>query len=196
MILSALILIPLIGSIVIGFFPVTLSNQQTRLGAIVFSAVSFGLTILLATRFDLMQGGLQMQEFMPWLPDLGLNYSLAVDGLSLPLIALTNFLTLLLAFNSEVGLKPGQELERSRLFYAMLLLVNSGVVGAFLAQNLLLFFLFYEVELIPFYLLIVIWGSEKRAYAATKFLIYTAISGILILAGFLAMSGLTGATSF
>ena len=196
MILSALILIPLIGSIVIGFFPGTLSNQQTRLGAIVFSAVSFGLTILLATRFDLMQGGLQMQEFMPWLPDLGLNYSLAVDGLSLPLIALTNFLTLLLAFNSEVGLKPGKELERSRLFYAMLLLVNSGVVGAFLAQNLLLFFLFYEVELIPFYLLIVIWGSEKRAYAATKFLIYTAISGILILAGFLAMSGLTGATSF
>ena len=116
MILSALILIPLIGSIVVGFFPGPLSAQRTRLGAIIFSTVSLGLTVLLATRFDLMQGGLQMQEFVPWLPDLGLNYSLAVDGLSLPLIALTNFLTLLLAFNSNVGLKPGEELKRSRLF--------------------------------------------------------------------------------
>jgi NAD(P)H-quinone oxidoreductase subunit 4 len=102
----------------------------------------------------------------------------------------------LLAFNSSVGLKPGEDLKRPRLFYSLLLLVNSGVIGAFLAQNLMLFFLFYEVELIPFYLLIVIWGSAKREYAATKFLIYTALSGVLILAAFLAMNWLTGAASF
>jgi NAD(P)H-quinone oxidoreductase subunit 4 len=137
-----------------------------------------------------------MQEFLPWLPDLGLNYSLAIDGLSFPLVALTSLLTVLLAFNSSVGLKPGEDLKRPRLFYSLLLLVNSGVIGAFLAQNLMLFFLFYEVELIPFYLLIVIWGSEKREYAATKFLIYTALSGVLILAAFLAMNWLTGAASF
>jgi NAD(P)H-quinone oxidoreductase subunit 4 len=196
MILSALILIPLLGAMAIGFFPKPFSEAQTRGIAIVFSAISFGLTILLGTRFDLLQGGLQMQEFLPWLPELGLNYSVAVDGLSLPLVALTNLLTLLLAFNSKVGLKTGEELKRSRLFYSLLLLVNSGVMGAFLSQNLMLFFLFYEVELIPFYLLIVIWGSEKRGYAATKFLIYTAISGMLILAAFLSMNWLTGASSF
>jgi NAD(P)H-quinone oxidoreductase subunit 4 len=196
MILSALVLVPILGAILIGFFPKQLSEAQTRGCAIVFSAVSFGLTVILCTRFDLLQGGLQMQEFWPWLPELGLNYSLAVDGLSLPLVALTNLLTLLLAFNSKVGLKTGEALKRSRLFYSLLLLVNSGVVGAFISQNLMLFFLFYEVELIPFYLLIVIWGSEKRGYAATKFLIYTAISGMLILAAFLSMNWLTGAASF
>ncbi len=196
MILSALVLVPILGAIVIGFFPKQLSEAQTRWCAIAFSAVSFGLTVILCTRFDLLQGGLQMQEFMPWLPELGLNYSLAIDGLSLPLVALTNLLTLLLAFNSKVGLKTGEELKRSRLFYSLLLLVNSGVVGAFISQNLMLFFLFYEVELIPFYLLIVIWGSEKRGYAATKFLIYTALSGMLILAAFLSMNWLTGAASF
>ncbi len=196
MILSALVLVPILGAILIGFFPKQLSEAQTRWCAIAFSAVSFGLTVILCTRFDLLQGGLQMQEFMPWLPELGLNYSLAIDGLSLPLVALTNLLTLLLAFNSKVGLKTGEELKRSRLFYSLLLLVNSGVVGAFISQNLMLFFLFYEVELIPFYLLIVIWGSEKRGYAATKFLIYTAISGMLILAAFLSMNWLTGAASF
>ncbi len=196
MILSALILIPLLGASIVGFYPGAMSPSLSRWVTIGFASISLGLTIAIGVMFDLSHIGLQMQEFLPWLPDLGLNYSLAIDGLSFPLVALTNLLTVLLAFNSSVGLKPGEDLKRPRLFYALMLLVNSGVVGAFLAQNLMLFFLFYEVELIPFYLLIVIWGSEKREYAATKFLIYTALSGILILAAFLAMNWLTGATSF
>jgi NAD(P)H-quinone oxidoreductase subunit 4 len=196
MMLSALIFVPLVGSFIVGFYPGVVSPALSRLITIAFAAISFVLTIAIGIQFDLTHIGLQMQEFLPWLPDLGLNYSLAIDGLSFPLVALTNLLTLLLAFNSSVGLKTGEELSRPRLFYSLLLLVNSGVIGAFLAQNLILFFLFYEVELIPFYLLIVIWGSEKREYAATKFLIYTALSGILILAGFLAMNWLTGAASF
>ena len=196
MMLSALILVPLIGSAVVGFYPGIMSPALSRLVTIGFAATSLVLTIAIGIQFDLSSIGLQMREFLPWLPDLGLNYSLAIDGLSFPLVALTNLLTVLLAFNSSVGLKPGEDLNRPRLFYSLLLLVNSGVIGAFLAQNLMLFFLFYEVELIPFYLLIVIWGSEKREYAATKFLIYTALSGILILAAFLAMNWLTGATSF
>ena len=196
MMLSALILVPLIGSAIVGFYPGLMSPALSRLVTIGFTVISFVLTIAIGIQFDLSHIGLQMQEFLPWLPDLGLNYSLAIDGLSFPLVALTNLLTVLLAFNSSVGLKPGEDLNRPRLFYSLLLLVNSGVIGAFLAQNLMLFFLFYEVELIPFYLLIVIWGSAKREYAATKFLIYTALSGILILAAFLAMNWLTGATSF
>ncbi len=196
MILSALILVPLLGSLIVGFYPGVMSPALSRSVTFGFSVTSLVLTIATGVMFDLSHIGLQMQEFLPWLPDLGLNYSLAIDGLSFPLVALTNLLTVLLAFNSSVGLKPGQDLKRPRLFYSLLLLVNSGVIGAFLAQNLMLFFLFYEVELIPFYLLIVIWGSAKREYAATKFLIYTALSGVLILAAFLAMNWLTGAVSF
>ena len=196
MILSALILVPLLGSLIVGFYPGVMSPALSRLVTIGFASISLLLTIAIGVMFDLSHIGLQMQEFLPWLPDLGLNYSLAIDGLSFPLVALTNLLTVLLAFNSSVGLKPGEDLKRPRLFYSLLLLVNSGVIGAFLAQNLMLFFLFYEIELIQFYLLIVIWGSAKREYAATKFLIYTALSGILILAAFLAMNWLTGAASF
>lgn len=196
MILSALILVPLLGSLIVGFYPGVISLALSRSITVGFASISLLLTIATGVMFDLSHIGLQMQEFLPWLPDLGLNYSLAIDGLSFPLVALTNLLTVLLAFNSSVGLKPGEDLKRPRLFYSLLLLVNSGVIGAFLAQNLMLFFLFYEVELIPFYLLIVIWGSAKREYAATKFLIYTALSGVLILAAFLAMNWLTGAASF
>jgi NAD(P)H-quinone oxidoreductase subunit 4 len=194
--LSVLILIPLLGAVVIGFYPGSPPAAKLRWGAIGVAAVLLFWTVLLLGRFDLTQTGLQMQEFLPWLPALGLNFSLGIDGLSLPLIAMVNLLTLLIAWNAEVGLKPNQSLERPRLFYVLLLLANAGVVGAFVAQNLLLFFLFYELELIPFYLLISIWGSEKRDYAATKFLIYTALSGVILLVAFLGVSWLTPASSF
>jgi NAD(P)H-quinone oxidoreductase subunit 4 len=196
MLLTLLILVPLIGAIILGFYPGTLSQTQARNGAIATAVGIVIMTVALFLQFDLNQQGFQQALSLPWLPPLGLNFSLAVDGLSLPLIGLVNLLTLVLAFNASIGLKKGQELPRPRLFYCLLLLANSGVVGAFLAQNLLLFFLFYEVELIPFYLLIVIWGSEKREYAATKFLVYTALSGILILAAFLAINWLNPGNSF
>ncbi|MFM8005673.1 MAG: proton-conducting transporter membrane subunit, partial [Dolichospermum sp.] len=101
-----------------------------------------------------------------------------------------SFLTWIAIYSSS------KDIERPRLFYALILFVTGGVAGAFLSQNLLLFFLFYELELIPFYLLISIWGGQKRAYAGMKFLIYTAISGALILATFLGMVWLTGSHSF
>jgi NAD(P)H-quinone oxidoreductase subunit 4 len=89
-----------------------------------------------------------------------------------------------------------REVERPRFYYSLLLLLNFGVVGAFISENLLLFFLFYEIELIPLYLLIAIWGGARRGYAATKFLIYTAVSGIAILGSFLGLVWLSGADSF
>jgi NAD(P)H-quinone oxidoreductase subunit 4 len=193
--LTLLILLPIIGAIVLTVCS-GLSFKQIKLGGITTAGVMLVGTIALMLRFDLSQPGFQLTEFGNWLPVIGLNYSLAVDGLSLPLVVMTNILTLFLAINPEVGLKPGESLARPRLFYVMLFLANAGVMGAFFAQNLLLFFLFYEIELIPFYLLIVIWGSERREYAAMKFLIYTALSGILILAGFLGVSWLTGVGNF
>jgi NAD(P)H-quinone oxidoreductase subunit 4 len=190
--LSVLILIPLVGAAITAFLP----ESKVRLGAIVTSTITLLWTLWLMVQFNVLQPGFQMQESMPWIPTLGIRFSLGVDGLSLPLLALAAILTLVVACNGEVGLKPSETLQRPKLFYMLLLIVSAGVTGAFLAQNLLLFFLFYELELIPFYLLIVIWGGQKREYAAMKFLIYTAVSGFLILGSFLAIAWLSPSQSF
>lgn len=191
-ILSVLMGVPLLGAALLGVLPAA----QVRRGALAVSGTLVLLTALLMTQFALALPGVQFVESIPWLPELGLTYRLGVDGLSLPLLLLVNLLTLVVMLNPTVGLKPGEVLSRPRLFYALVLVANGGMAGALLAQNLLLFFLFYELELIPFYLMIAIWGSAKREYAATKFLIYTALSGILILAAFLATTWVTGSQSF
>jgi NAD(P)H-quinone oxidoreductase subunit 4 len=194
--LSTLIWLPVVGAIVLGFLPGNQAPSRFRWGAIAVSGFLLLWTIVLLTQFNLSTASIQMREFISWIPTLGINYSLGIDGLSLPLIALTNLLTLVVAFSSDSLMPKDQPLSRPRLFYALLLLINAGMAGALMAQNLLLFFLFYELELIPFYLLIVIWGGAKREYAAMKFLIYTATSGILILAAFLAIAWLTGSPNF
>jgi NAD(P)H-quinone oxidoreductase subunit 4 len=194
--LSTLIWLPIVGAAVLGFYPRPLTDKQARSGAVLVATLVLLWTLYLLTQFDIGNAQLQMRELLPWIPTLGINYSLGVDGLSLPLLVLSGILTLVVAFNGGVGLKSAETLRRPRLFYALLLLINAGVAGAFVAHNLLLFFLFYELELIPFYLMIVIWGSERREFAGTKFLIYTAVSGILILAAFLGIVWLTGSPSF
>lgn len=186
--LSALIWIPVLGAIVIGFLPGT--EKAARSIAIATVSIVLVWSLYLANQFDVISIGLQFQEDIPWLDSLGLTYRLGLDGLSLPLVILNNFLTLIALFCS------GREIARSRLYYSLILLINTGVAGAFLAHNLLLFFLFYELELIPLYLLIGIWGGARRGYAATKFLIYTAISGVSILVAFLGLTWLSGAHTF
>jgi len=188
--LSALIIIPILAVLLIGLLPKQLSASQVRSLALAITGVILIWTIKLAFDFDLTNPNFQLQEYLAWIPQLGLSYSLGIDGLSFPLIALSGVLTFIVIASSH------KNLERPRLYYSMILLVNAAIAGAFLSQNLLLFVLFYELELIPIYLLISIWGSEKRAYAGMKFLIYTALSGILILAGFLAMAWLSDAGSF
>ncbi len=194
--LSTLIWAPVLGAAVIGLFPGTMAVKQLRYGAIAVAAGIFLWTMFLFTQFNISLPGMQLTEYLPWIPTLGLSYSLGVDGLSLPLVALTNLLVLVVIISSDSKAMQPTALKRPRLFYSLVLLISAGMAGALLAQNLLLFFLFYEIELIPFYLLIVIWGGAKREYAGIKFLLYTAISGILILASFLALNWLTGATSF
>ena len=188
--LSALIWIPVLGAALIGFWPRPLNPSHSRLVAVVAIALTLIWTIILGSQFNLANGEMQFFESLPWIESLGLTYQLGVDGLSLPLIALNSLLTWIALYSSE------KSISRPRLYYALVLLINTGVAGAFLSQNLLLFFLFYELELIPLYLLIAIWGGQARGYAATKFLIYTAISGILILAAFLGLTWLTGSKDF
>lgn len=188
--LSVLIWAPIVGAAIVGLLPQSMSAKNVRLAALCWAGAILIWNLWLMTQFDLGQAGLQFTEFMPWLPQIGLNYQVGTDGLSFPLLILNSLLTWIAIYSSQ------ENTERPRLFYALILLVSGGVAGAFLAQNLLLFFLFYEIELIPFYLLIAVWGDAKRSYAATKFLLYTATSGALILAGFLGLIWLTGASSF
>jgi NAD(P)H-quinone oxidoreductase subunit 4 len=119
-----------------------------------------------------------------WLPKLGLDLDLGLDGLSLPLVLLTALLTTLaiLAAPSDQG--------RPRLFFSLLLATNIGVVGAFLARNALLFVFAFELVLIPTTLLVAIWGGERRAGAAIRYLLYSAVSGLALLAGVLALGWL------
>jgi len=189
--LSTLIWVPMLGAIVVGFWPGNLNAARLRFVALAIASAILVVTVWLASQFDLTTSGWQFQEYLPWIPQIGLSYKLGIDGLSFPLLALNALLTWIAIYSTS------EKIERSRFYYALIFLVNAGVAGAFAAQNLLLFFLFYELELIPLYLLIAIWGdTEKRGYAAMKFLLYTAFSGILILAAFLGITWLSGSTSF
>jgi NAD(P)H-quinone oxidoreductase subunit 4 len=188
--LSLLIAVPLLGSLVISLWPGRLSASTLKtIGSfcLAFTLVWLGV---LASQFDLTTSNLQFEELFPWIEPLGLSYRLGLDGLSLPLLGINSLLGLVAFYISE------PEVHRPRLYYALMLVINGAVAGAFLSANLLLFFIFYELELIPLYLLIAIWGGVRRGYAATKFLIYTALSGVLILGAFLGLVWLSGQGSF
>lgn len=186
--LSPLIWLPAVGALVISLAPI--SAKQARWAALAVSSLGVLWTLWLFVQFDLSSFEFQITEKLTWLPTLGLNYELGLDGLALLMVGLNSLLTWIALYSST------ETLERPRLFYGLMLIVSSVVTGAFLAQNFLLFFLLYEIELVPLYLLISIWGGERRSYAATKFLLYTAISGALILVGCFGMFWLGEASDF
>lgn len=185
--LSVLIGLPLVGTLVLCLWPK--GEQPFRQIALVVSVAALLWSFFLCTQFELVPG-LQFSENIAWISSIGLGYQLGLDGLSLPLVVLNSFLTVIAIVSSD------RQIARPRLYYVMILLLNLGVVGAFLAQDVLLFFLFYELEILPLYFLIAIWGGANRGYAATKFLIYTALSGVFVLISFLGLAWLTGADSF
>jgi NAD(P)H-quinone oxidoreductase subunit 4 len=188
--LSVLIWIPVIGALLVALLPNKLPAVNVRLTGLFISGLTLLWNLFVLFKFDVTNPGMQLREYLPWNETLGLNYQLGVDGLSILMLALNSLLTWIAIYSSS------KDTARPRLFYSLVLLVSAGVAGAFMAENLLLFFLFYELELIPFYLLISIWGGERRSYAGIKFLIYTAVSGALILATFLGIVWLTGSKSF
>ncbi len=188
--LSAFIWVPILGAVVIGFWPWSIKPARSRTLALIIALSVVIWNGFLAIEFDPMVNQMQFPEFIPWIEFLGLNYHLGLDGLSLSLLFLNSLLTAIAIGASD------KSISRPRFYYAMLLLLSAGAAGAFLAQNLLLFFLFYELEIIPLYFLIAIWGGTRRGYAAMKFLLYTALSGILVLASFLGLVWFSGANSF
>ena len=188
--LSLLLLIPFLGAFALLLLPSHPPPGRMRTIAITTLALQLLWSLRVLMAFDPHQGGMQLQDSLSWVPMIGLDYRLGIDGLSLPLVLMNGALTLVSAVcTRDISQRP-------RIYFALLLLISGAVNGAFLADNLLLFFLFYELELIPLWLLISIWGGAERAYAATKFLIFTAISGVLILGAFLGLALFTGTVDF
>jgi NADH-quinone oxidoreductase subunit M len=164
--LSLILFLPAAGALLLLFFP---RDQETaiRWTALAVSLITFGLSLALWFRFDPGAAGFQFVENYTWFSVIGANYHLGVDGVSLPMVLLTALLTpLAVLFSFSVN-------ENVKAYMILFLLLETGSLGVFLALDLLIFFVFYEIGLIPMYFLINLWGSANRQYASFKFIIYT-----------------------
>ncbi|MDQ2885604.1 MAG: NADH-quinone oxidoreductase subunit M [Chloroflexota bacterium] len=184
--LSLITFVPIVGAIVLLFFPRD-RNNAARWTALAIAALDLILSIVLMLIYSqenigaTFLGTFQLQENLAWISGLGINYSLAVDGISLILVVLTSLLTLVCigaSFNIERKVKN---------YMAFMLLLEGGLIGVFLASNLFLFYIFWEVMLIPAYFLIGTWGGERRIYATFKFVLFTSVGSFLMLAGIIAL---------
>jgi len=183
--LSWIIFLPAVGAILIAFVP-RLSPKKIKSLAAIFTFVPLALSIYLFAIFDRSSGAIQFEETLSWIPAIGANYHLGVDGLSLPLVvlmALLGFLVVLISW--KVDLRP-------REYFAWLLLLETSILGVFCSLDLLLFFLFWEIEVIPMYFLISIWGTGRREYSAIKYVVYTLFGSAMMLAGILCLYFTTG----
>lgn len=182
--LSVIVFLPLAGAIVVAL----LGNG--RAGAVrwttaVVAATDLALVSWLVTRFD-TSAGMQFVEKMKWVPQVGITYHMAVDGMSLSMLALSALLTLLAVVASwKTDRKPA-------MWFAMLLLLEVGMNGVFLAMDFVLFYVFWELVLVPMYFLIATWGGPRREYAAIKFFLYTLFGSVFMLVGIIALYLQTG----
>lgn len=180
--LTAIILFPLIAAFLIPLLP-DRNGKTVRWFALSVGVLDFLLMVYTFwTHYDPSNSSFQLVEKYPWLPQIGFSWAVSVDGISMPLVLLAGFVTTLAMWASwQVDRKP-------RLFYFLMLVLYAAQIGVFVAQDLLLLFIQWELELVPVYLLVSIWGGQKRRYAATKFLIYTAAASIFILVAGLALA--------
>ncbi|GAA6621676.1 NAD(P)H-quinone oxidoreductase subunit 4 [Scytonema sp. NUACC26] len=180
--LTAIVLLPLVASMLIPLLP-DKDGKQVRWYALGVGIADFVLMCYTFWKhYDASSATFQLVEKYAWLPQLGFNWAVSVDGISVPLVLLAGLVTTLSMFAAwQVNLKP-------RLFYFLMLVLYGAQIGVFVAQDILLFFIMWELELVPVYLLVSIWGGQKRRYAATKFILYTAAASIFILVAGLAMA--------
>ncbi len=180
-ILSLLIFLPLVGMVIILCLHKERHLPAIRATATVTAALVFALSVITLGWFDYGREGIQLTEHAPWIPPLNVNYSLGTDGLSLPLVVLTALLTLLSVIYSY------RITERVKEYMAFFLLLETGMLGVFLALDFVLFYVFWEISLVPMYFIIGIWGGPRREYAAIKFFIYTLVGSLAMLLGILVL---------
>ncbi len=188
--LTIIILFPVLASLAIPFIP-DKNGRTVRWYALLVSLLDFvAIVYAFCNGYDIHSDRLQLVESYTWIPQLDLKWSVGVDGLSMPLVLLTGFITTLATLAAwPVTFKP-------RLFYFLMLVMYGGQIAVFAVQDMLLFFLVWELELIPIYLFLSIWGGKKRLYASTKFILYTAGGSLFILVAALSMGFYGDTVSF
>src|SRR5690606_4360709 len=188
---TVVLMLPLVGVIPL-LFVRSLTDQTIRWLSLTVSLVTFGLSLLLLRNFDQGVAGLQMAQRWEWISTDGfkISYYVGVDGISIWLVLLTTFIMPIAILASFEPVK-----QRVRLYYIFLLLMEWAMIGVFVAQDLFLFYVFWEVTLIPMYFLIGIWGSEERIYAAIKFFLYTMAGSLLMLLAILWLGNKAGTFS-
>ncbi|MFI5106375.1 MAG: NuoM family protein, partial [Terriglobales bacterium] len=184
--LSVLIFFPAVGALALLLLRGD-DHKYIRFIALLVSVAEFLFSLLMLRGVPAGAAGYQLEEFTKWINQPPINYHLGVDGISLFLVILTTFLTPISILASWKSIE-----HRVKEFFVALLMLEVGVVGVFLSLDLFLFFLFWEVMLIPMALLIGIWGHERRVYAAVKFVLYTMAGSILMLVGIIWLYNATG----
>jgi NADH-quinone oxidoreductase subunit M len=172
--------LPMVGLTILLFINEQENPQAIKWTAFGFSIATFIASLLMAFNFDNSDPTLQMAQRNAWLPSYGISYFVGVDGLSLLLVLLTTIImpvAILSSFNSGIF----EERGRIKLYYVFMMLLEWAMIGVFVVQDLIIFYIFWEVTLVPMYFLIGIWGAENRVYAAIKFFLYTMAGSILML---------------
>jgi len=177
--LSIVTLGPAAGALLLALIPGRLERAHRWL-ALLLSVGIFGVSCLLWTGFDANDPGFQLEDKVLWIPEYGISFHLAVDGVSLLLVLLTTLLTPVVILASWSSIT-----DKVKGFHISVLLLTTGMLGAFLAMDLFLFYVFWELMLIPMYFIIGVWGGPRRIYAAVKFFIYTMVGSLLMLVAIL-----------
>lgn len=182
--LTVIVFLPLLGAAAVAL----LGNARAAAGravAATVAVVDLALVAWLALRFD-VDGGMQFVEKLTWVPQVGIDYHLAIDGMSLSMVALSALLTVL-------AIVASWKTEKNpALWFSMLLLLEVGMNGVFVAMDFVLFYVFWELVLVPMYFLIATWGGPRRQYAAVKFFLYTLFGSVFMLVGIIALYLQTG----
>lgn len=179
MLLSTIVFLPLVFAFIVAFNPKEKITRELSLG---FSILLLGLSLLMLFRFDPTTPDVQMVHQFKWIPQLGIDYILGVDGISIWLIILSNFLLPLVIVGSWNAIK-----DKVRLFHVALFLLQTSMLGSFLALDLVLFYIFFESSLIPMAMMIGIWGGDRKIYASFKFFIYTMFGSVFMLASIICL---------
>jgi NADH-quinone oxidoreductase subunit M len=174
--LHALVWLPLAGMLHV----LVTSEKNAKHVAFGWSLAVFVLSLGLWWSYDPAQAGFQLASSVPWIEDWGIHYALGIDGISLFMVLLTTFTTVVAVLGSYNYIT-----KRERAFYALMLLLSTGVVGVFVALDLFLFYVFFELTLVPMYFIVGVWGGERRIYAAVKFFLFTAAGSLLMLVAIL-----------
>ena len=167
LLLSAIIFAPTVGALIVALFFDNKAVEQMRMVAFGTTVVTFLLSLQMFAQFDSSVGGMQMESSAVWIGTWNINYQLGVDGISMPLVLLTTFismLSMLASWNIDKQVKG---------YLVLFLLLETGMIGVFLALDFFLFYIFWEVMLLPMYFLIGVWGGPRKEYAAIKFFLYT-----------------------